>query len=174
MLNMTSQRWLTDADFAPHSPSKSLWWHYLVVIVPNAVQWTRNASLYITGGGNDNPSDLPKAGDEDIVVAGTLAMANQIICGCLFQVCILIASFVDAPFVQLLVSETHDSAPSALCLTSSHSFGKFHGDLASLFFFRCTHYLHSVSVSRPRDDRFPINTLFSPKIPNNKLAVRML
>jgi hypothetical protein len=67
VLNMTSQRWLTDADFAPNSPSKSLWWHYLVVIVPNAVQWTRNASLYITGGDNDHGGQIPKSNDEDIV-----------------------------------------------------------------------------------------------------------
>ncbi len=67
MLNMTSQRWLTDADFAPNSPSKSLWFHYLVVIVPNAVQWTRNASLYITGGENDHGGSIPKSNDEDIV-----------------------------------------------------------------------------------------------------------
>jgi hypothetical protein len=29
-LNMTSQRWLTDADFSPNSDAKSIWWHYLV------------------------------------------------------------------------------------------------------------------------------------------------
>jgi len=32
-LNMTSQRWLTDADFSPSSNSKSLWWHYLVILI---------------------------------------------------------------------------------------------------------------------------------------------
>lgn len=48
---MTSQRWLTDADFSPESESGSIWWHYLVVIVPDEVKYTRNATLWITGGG---------------------------------------------------------------------------------------------------------------------------
>ncbi len=30
VLNMTSQRWLTDKDFAENSDTKSIWWHYLV------------------------------------------------------------------------------------------------------------------------------------------------
>jgi hypothetical protein len=33
VLNMTSQRWLTDADFSPSSDAKSIWWHMLVVRV---------------------------------------------------------------------------------------------------------------------------------------------
>lgn len=85
-INMTSQRWLTDNDFADNSPSKSLWWHILVVIVPNEVTYTRNSSMYITGGGNDGGGSLPKADDEDIVVGATLAMWNKIIVGVLFQI----------------------------------------------------------------------------------------
>jgi hypothetical protein len=34
---MTSQAWLTDADFSADSQAKSIWWHYLVVIVPDEV-----------------------------------------------------------------------------------------------------------------------------------------
>ena len=30
VLNVTSQRWLTDADFSPDSTAKSIWWHMLV------------------------------------------------------------------------------------------------------------------------------------------------
>ena len=85
ILNMTSQNWLTDADFAPESHSRSLWWHILVVIVPNQVTWTRNATLYITGGSNDG-TGMPDAKDEDIIIAATLAMANNIVAGCLFQI----------------------------------------------------------------------------------------
>jgi len=83
-LNMTSQRWLTDADFAETSESKSLWWHYLVVVVPDEVKWTRNASLYITGGGQSN--GYPEGTSEDILVTASLALANNMITGCLFQV----------------------------------------------------------------------------------------
>lgn len=83
-LNMTSQRWLTDADFSESSNSKSLWWHYLIVIVPSNVQWTRNATLWITGGSvTDGP---PSADSEDIVVSATLAMASGIVTGALFQI----------------------------------------------------------------------------------------
>jgi hypothetical protein len=46
-LNMTSQRWLTDADFAPNSDCKSLWWHYLFVIVPSEVKWVNNGTHWI-------------------------------------------------------------------------------------------------------------------------------
>lgn len=48
-INMTSQRWLTDDVFSNSSDSGSLWWHILVVVVPNDVVFLRNASLYISG-----------------------------------------------------------------------------------------------------------------------------
>ena len=48
MLNMTSQQWLTPDQFSNTSDSGSIWWHILVVIVPDKVQYTSNASLYIT------------------------------------------------------------------------------------------------------------------------------
>jgi len=84
MLNLTSQRWLTDADYAPNSDSKSLWRHWLVVIVPDHITYFRNATLYITGG--DMNSSPPKTNDEDIWVAATLAMEAGVITGALFQV----------------------------------------------------------------------------------------
>jgi PhoPQ-activated pathogenicity-related protein len=84
---MTSQRWLTDADFADKSESKSLWWHYLVVIVPSTIKYTQNASLYITGGDNSLGSgNLPTAKDEDVVLASALSMSNGIVVGVLFQI----------------------------------------------------------------------------------------
>jgi hypothetical protein len=81
---MTSQRWLTDADFSADSQSKSLWWHYLMVIVPDEITWTRNASLWITGW--DVASTPPVASDEDIVVSAALATSTGMITGALFQV----------------------------------------------------------------------------------------
>lgn len=81
---MTSQAWLTDADFAPTSQAKSIWWHYLVVIVPDEVKWTRNASLWITGGSQG--SGKPAKNDEDIILSAALATSTGCITGALFQV----------------------------------------------------------------------------------------
>ncbi len=83
-LNMTSQRWLTDADFSANSDCKSLWWHYLVVIVPSEVKYLQNGTLWITG--NSNTDSAPSADSEDIVTAAALAMSTGVITGSLFQV----------------------------------------------------------------------------------------
>lgn len=83
-LNMTSLRWLTDADFAESSNSKSLWWHYLVVIVPNNVVYTKNATLWITGGSVTDGAPSPDS--EDIIAAAALAMSSGMITGSLFGV----------------------------------------------------------------------------------------
>lgn len=64
--------------------AKSVWWHYLVVIVPDNLKHTQNASLYVTGGGNDNSP--PTKQNEDILVAVTLSVTTGIITGSLFQV----------------------------------------------------------------------------------------
>ena len=82
---MTSQRWLTDADFAENSDAKSLWRHYLVVIIPdNYDAKSKNASLWITGGSvTDGP---PKSTDEDIFLSAALATNTGQITGALFQV----------------------------------------------------------------------------------------
>lgn len=81
---MTSQRWLTDADFSEGSQSGSIWWHYLVVIVPDNLQYTRNATIWITGGSQG--SSAPHAGDEDVVVSAALATSTGVVTGVLFQV----------------------------------------------------------------------------------------
>ena len=83
-LNMTSQQWLTDADFAENSDTKSIWWHYLVVIVPDNVNWKRNGTMWITGW--SNTASPPTAKDEDIALAASIAMEAGIITGSLFQV----------------------------------------------------------------------------------------
>ena len=83
-LNMTSQRWLTDADFSVGSQSGSIWWHYVVVIVPDNIQYTQNATLWITGGGMGDSA--PHGGQEDIVVSAALATNTGVITGVLYQV----------------------------------------------------------------------------------------
>jgi len=80
---MTSQRWLTDAD-----TSMSLWWHYLVVIVPSNYDAStpRNGTLWITDGTNNHPEDIPDRFNYNMVVASELAMGTGLITGCLFQI----------------------------------------------------------------------------------------
>ena len=84
-LNMTSQRWLTDADFSASSQSGSIWWHYLVVIVPDDVEYSRNGTLYITGGSND-ASAPPPTDSEDVIITAAFATGTKTITGCLFQI----------------------------------------------------------------------------------------
>jgi PhoPQ-activated pathogenicity-related protein len=92
MLNLTSQQWLTPDQFSNTSDSGSIWWHMLVVIVPDKVQYTTNASLYITGWSmpkqqeDGSWSSIPTAKDEDIQVASALAMSTGQITGALFQI----------------------------------------------------------------------------------------
>lgn len=87
-LNVTSQSWLTPSDFSANSTAGSTWYHILVVIVPDKVDFKRNASMYITGWSQPNAdgSGLPTHKDEDIRVAASLAVTTNIITGCLFQI----------------------------------------------------------------------------------------
>jgi hypothetical protein len=84
VLNVTSQKWLTDADFSSSSEGGSLWWHMLVVVVPDTLAFKTNATLYITGHGMGYrpTSNL----DEDIAMAASLAMGTGTVTGVLFQV----------------------------------------------------------------------------------------
>lgn len=84
ILNMTSQRWLTDADFSESSQAKSIWWHWLVVIVPDELKYSRNASMWITGGSQG--MGPPSADSEDILVSAALACSVGSITGVLFQI----------------------------------------------------------------------------------------
>ena len=76
--------WLTDADFSPDSEMKSIWWHMMVVIVPDEVKYTSNATMWITGWSNG--ASLPNNKDEDIVLAASLAMGMGTVTGALFQI----------------------------------------------------------------------------------------
>jgi PhoPQ-activated pathogenicity-related protein len=84
-LNLTSLVWLSDEDFDSASQTRSVWWHYVVVIVPDTVDYSRNASLYVTGGSNGLNS-FPQPKDEDIVLGSSLAMMTNSIVGVLFQI----------------------------------------------------------------------------------------
>jgi len=84
LLNVTSQKWLEDSDFSPDSQMKSIWWHIMVVIVPDEVKYTSNATMWITGWSNS--ASLPAANDEDVVLSASLAMGTGTITGALFQI----------------------------------------------------------------------------------------
>lgn len=99
---MTSQRWLTDADFAPNSDVKSLWWHYLVVIVPDEIKYAHDAALWITGG--SNTGGPPSTKDEDIIVSAALAVTTGTITGALFQVPFYEEEYLIFVFVNILLS----------------------------------------------------------------------
>jgi PhoPQ-activated pathogenicity-related protein len=76
---MTSQQWLR-----PEDVTRSIWWHYLVVIIPDNLDFKNNATLWITGG--SNTGGLPSAKDEDIALSAAIAMGTGSIAGALFQI----------------------------------------------------------------------------------------
>jgi hypothetical protein len=84
ILNLTSQRWLTDQ----HS-DRSVWWHQLAVAVP---QTTNEAALHtgwlwITGGHNENDgSQTFDTSDSEFQIATQLALATGTIGSVLKQV----------------------------------------------------------------------------------------
>lgn len=90
VLNMTSQKWLDETI-----TTRPVWWHILVVIVPDTVRWEKNATLWITGGKNNG--DIPSARDEDIFLCAELAMGVQTVVGALFQIPNQPMTFLDDP-----------------------------------------------------------------------------
>ena len=71
ILNMTSQQWLTSKDV-----SRSIWWHYLVVVVPDEIIHKTLSGLYITGGSNNN--GYPDMKDDSLQFAAASALANKV------------------------------------------------------------------------------------------------
>jgi PhoPQ-activated pathogenicity-related protein len=86
ILNMTSQTWLTPADWHHENPSPNVWWHWMLVIVPNELVSKYPTSLmWVTGGSNrDSPPHDPE--DEDVVVTATLACNLGLIATALYQI----------------------------------------------------------------------------------------
>jgi PhoPQ-activated pathogenicity-related protein len=86
LLNVTSQKWLTPADFA--SPVGHVWTHSVLVVIPNrtVAKYSDAAALYITGGDNNSPDALPSSTDEDVLVCASLAVQTGTVCAVLFQI----------------------------------------------------------------------------------------
>jgi len=87
VLNMTSQAWLTSGDwsFEPGKGTSPLWWHYMLVVVPDKIYYPDVGFIYITGGGN-NPNDIPKNDSEDAFVVATVAINTGCVGAALFQI----------------------------------------------------------------------------------------
>ena len=87
VLNLTSQTWLTDADFKETSPVKAVWWHQLTVVVPDVLDKELTTGwLWITGGSNTNHTKPVDTKDSEIAVAGVLAVASRTVCAVLQQI----------------------------------------------------------------------------------------
>lgn len=78
---MTSLQWLT-----PQDVSRSIWWHMLVIIVPNNLihENALNGTMWVTGGSNEN-TVWPTVEDEDIIIASSIAMSTGTISAAIFQ-----------------------------------------------------------------------------------------
>jgi len=83
-INMTSQKWLTENEV-----TRSIWWHYLTVHVPNDMSdadMRKSGYLFIDGGSNDNPADVPDETDSMLLFTGMLAATTKSIVGNLKQI----------------------------------------------------------------------------------------
>jgi len=82
LLNMTSGTWMT-----PDDSTRFVWWHQLLVIIPTNASAAHMdvGMLWITGNGNDNPSN-PAADDEDVLVCAVFAVETGTPCAVLWQV----------------------------------------------------------------------------------------
>lgn len=88
VLNMTSQAWLTPQDWRHEHSNNGLWWHYMLVIVPDKLDPNHldTGFLWITGGDN-NPGDLPtNPYEEDPLVTASVCVANGVVGAALFQI----------------------------------------------------------------------------------------
>jgi PhoPQ-activated pathogenicity-related protein len=73
VINMTSQKY-QDEFFS----SRPIWWHIMVVAIPDNLAFLDAAALYIDGG-NNNPDD-PPPGRDDTTVVFTAGLANDTGC----------------------------------------------------------------------------------------------
>jgi len=82
-LNFTSQNWLT-----PELVSISEWWHIMVVIVPDNLTTTDTTVLWLgSGANNDDLPDFSDIGnDYELLIAGGIATANNIVTSIVFQI----------------------------------------------------------------------------------------
>lgn len=80
LLNVTSQTWRSSDEV-----SLSKWTHTLAVIVPDEIEITDQALIYLTGGDNV-PTDIIQTDREDIILASTIATKTRSITSVMFQI----------------------------------------------------------------------------------------
>ncbi|XP_046562184.1 autocrine proliferation repressor protein A-like [Haliotis rubra] len=81
LINMTSQQWLTEAEV-----EHPIWWHYMIVAVPDNLTRPDAGCLYISYGSNGYGSFTPDVGDEFISFITLMAVSTGTICANLRQV----------------------------------------------------------------------------------------
>ncbi|XP_071814824.1 autocrine proliferation repressor protein A-like [Apostichopus japonicus] len=59
VINMTSQAWMTENVTSQH-----IWWHYLIVTIPDVIEMPDVGFLYVTGGSNTNSPPDPSTDAE--------------------------------------------------------------------------------------------------------------
>jgi PhoPQ-activated pathogenicity-related protein len=89
ILKMTSQQWLTPADWNRGNPNTSdaLWWHWMSIIVPEKLdpRHMDTALLWVTGGSNNNGPPTDPA-TEDNGLTATLCMDMGVVGAALYQI----------------------------------------------------------------------------------------
>jgi len=80
VLNFTSQQWLTPEDTSQH-----LWWHILVVVVPEHLEVNDTAMLWLADGENKDQF-IPGLTDYNMVVVADMATSSRMVCAALFQI----------------------------------------------------------------------------------------
>ncbi|XP_066292659.1 autocrine proliferation repressor protein A-like [Branchiostoma lanceolatum] len=81
LLNMTSQQWLTEEDV-----SRSIWWHFLTVTIPDNITHPEAAFMYIYNGDNDDPESLPDHDNEFVTLTHMFALSTGSVSAGLGQV----------------------------------------------------------------------------------------
>ena len=79
-LNFTSQQWLT-----PEDTSRSVWWHLLVVVVPEHVEVQDTALLWLAEGHNDEDT-LQDITNKDLFVAANIATSTGMVAAVAYHI----------------------------------------------------------------------------------------
>ena len=124
ILNMTSGSWLNES-IVDHV----IWWHYIVVIIPKELDSTEVAFFWTAcadPGSNTNPSDLPKADWDDVIIGSFFATHGKI-------PSIVIYTNPNAPIV-FSDDPNHKKRSSDSLLAYSFHETMFHPSMPPLFF----------------------------------------
>ncbi|XP_041364388.1 autocrine proliferation repressor protein A-like [Gigantopelta aegis] len=90
VINMTSQKWLTE-ELTDHP----IWWHYLSMTVPDKLIYPNDCYLYIDGGSNHSPP--PEETDGSVAMSIMMAMSTGIVAGNLKMIPNEPITFTDDP-----------------------------------------------------------------------------